>query len=153
MSLTIEERQRVVAAARSYLGTPYHPYAFVKGHGVDCATFLICAFADAGLVPFFKPAPYPPDWFLHRDAERYLEELLRYADEFDADERAPQAADVIVYRFGRTYSHGMIVIDWPLCIHSYLNDGVVEVDPSSDWRFREKDGGARARKFYALRRG
>ena len=30
------ERETIVAAARGWLGTPYHPQASVKGVGCDC---------------------------------------------------------------------------------------------------------------------
>ena len=71
-----EERAAVVAAARSWLGTPYHHAADVRGAGVDCAMLLVRVYCDLGLVEPFDPRPYTRDWFLHRDEERYLGFLL-----------------------------------------------------------------------------
>ena len=52
------ERVAVVAAARSWLGTPYHHAADVKGRkgGVDCAMLLVRVYCDLGLVEPFDPA-------------------------------------------------------------------------------------------------
>jgi hypothetical protein len=61
---------------------------------------------------------------LHRDAERYLEGLTRHASEIPA----PLPGDIALFRFGRTFSHGAIVTQWPLLIHAYWNIGVVRGD-------------------------
>jgi len=98
-------RAAVVAAARSWIGTPYHHAADVKGAGVDCAMLLVRVYCDLGLVEPFDPRPYTRDWMLHRDDERYLDSLLAHAREV----ASPQPGDVIVFRFGRCFSHGGIV--------------------------------------------
>ena len=77
-------RAAVVAAARSWIGTPYHHAADVKGRqgGVDCAMLLVRVYCDLGLVEPFDPRPYTRDWMLHRDEERYLGFLLARAKRF-----------------------------------------------------------------------
>ena len=99
------ERAAVVAAARSWIGTPYHHAADVKGVGVDCGMILVRVFCDLGLVEPFDPRPYTRDWMLHRDDERYLAFLLARAHEVER----PDAGDVILFRFGRCFAHGGIV--------------------------------------------
>ena len=101
----VAERAAVVAAARSWIGTPYHHAADVKGAGCDCAMLLVRVYCDLGLVEPFDPRPYPRDWMLHRDDERYLSFLLARAREIVE----PSAGDVIVFRYGRCFSHGGIV--------------------------------------------
>jgi NlpC/P60 family putative phage cell wall peptidase len=98
-------RAAVVAAARAWIGTPYHHAADVKGHGVDCAMLLVRVYCDLGLVEPFDPRPYTRDWMLHRDEERYLGFLLARAKIVEA----PGAGDVILFRVGRCYAHGGIV--------------------------------------------
>jgi cell wall-associated NlpC family hydrolase len=68
------QRAAIVREARSWIGTPYHNCADVKGRngGVDCGMLLVRVFVDAGLVAPFDPRPYPPDWHLHRAEEKYL---------------------------------------------------------------------------------
>ena len=72
MTLRALTRAAVVAEARSWIGTPYHHAADVKGHGVDCAMLLVRVYCDLGLIEPFDPRPYTRDWFLHRSEERYL---------------------------------------------------------------------------------
>ncbi|HJS33217.1 MAG TPA: hypothetical protein VJ924_14580 [Alphaproteobacteria bacterium] len=119
--LETNQRAAVVAAAMSWLRTPYHHQAGVKGAGCDCAFLLVRVFAECGLVPEIDPRPYPPDWHLHRDEERYLGWVERYAQRV----QVPLPGDVALWRFGRTVSHGGIVVAWPTIIHAYRGEGVV----------------------------
>ena len=93
----IEGRQRaaVVAEARSWIGTPYHNCADIKGVGVDCGMLLVRVFVDTGLVPPFDPRPYPADWHLHRSEERYLGFVFDRCCEV----AQPQPGDVMVLRY------------------------------------------------------
>jgi cell wall-associated NlpC family hydrolase len=112
-----EWRAAVVAEARSWIGTPYHNCADIKGVGVDCGMLLVRVFCDLGLVPAFDPRPYPADWHLHRDEERYLGFVLEHAREVDE----PRPGDMLLLRWGRLYAHGGIVTKaTPLSIvHAY----------------------------------
>ena len=73
----------VCTIARSWLGTPYHHMGRVKGAGVDCAMFPLEVYREAGLIGVVAIPFYPPDWNLHREAERYLEGLMSFAREID----------------------------------------------------------------------
>jgi NlpC/P60 family putative phage cell wall peptidase len=117
-------RAAVVAAARAWLGTPYHHMGRVKGAGVDCLMLLAEVYEAAGIVPHVAVPFYPPDWNLHRDAERYLEGVMRYAHPVET----PSAGDVALFKFGRCFAHGAIVTDWPHLIHAFVRVGVIEGD-------------------------
>ena len=93
------QRAAVVAEARSWIGTPYHHQADIKGAGVDCAMILVRVWVDLGLVPAFDPRPYPIDWHLHQAEERYLAQLQARAVFVDA----PLPGDIVVWRYGRTF--------------------------------------------------
>ena len=41
-------REKIVAEARSWIGTPYHNCADIKGVGVDCGMLLVRVFVDLG---------------------------------------------------------------------------------------------------------
>ncbi len=112
-NLECRQRATIVAAARSWIGTPYHTCADIKGVGVDCGMLLVRVFVDAGLCPPFDPRPYPIDWHLHRGDERYLGFVFDRGSEV----AEPQPGDVMVLRYGRSYSHGGIVTTaWPVAI-------------------------------------
>ena len=50
-----------------------------RAPGVDCLMLLAEVYERAGVAAHVEPPFYVPDWHLHRDAERYMEGLLRYA--------------------------------------------------------------------------
>lgn len=118
-------RAAILAEAMTWLRTPWHHAARVKGAGVDCAQFLIAVYAAVGLVPEFAPEAYPADWHLHRDEPRFLANLLRYADPVEA----PAPGDVAMFQYGRHAAHGSIVIDAnrPAIIHAWRDEGMVTV--------------------------
>lgn len=110
------ERVHVVAVARSWLGTPYHTGGRIKSVGADCLTLLAEVFMEAGLVGGIEIPYYPGDWHLHRETERYLEGLLKYTHEV----QSPLPGDIALWKFGRCFSHGAIVVKWPVVIHAYV---------------------------------
>jgi len=116
-------RAAVVAEAIAWLGTPYHHRARLKGVGVDCAQLPIGVYANVGLIEAFDTGDYPPDWHLHRAGERYLAVITRLAGEIDPAEIQP--GDVVLFKFGRAFSHGAIVTAWPRIVHANRKDGAV----------------------------
>ncbi len=119
----ISQRAAIVSEARSWVGTPYHHQADVKGAGVDCGMLLVRVFVDSGMCEPFDPRPYADDWYLHRAEEKYLGFV------FDRTRQVQDAqpGDVIVFKYGRCYSHGGIVIARnPLrIVHAYQPARVV----------------------------
>jgi NlpC/P60 family putative phage cell wall peptidase len=120
-------RAAVVTEAESWIGTPFHHAARIKGAGVDCLMLLAEVYQRAGVAPHIDPPFYVPDWHLHQGAERYMEGLLQYACPIEAAAQEPQPlpGDIALFRFGRTFSHGAIVAAWPRLIHAYWSIGVV----------------------------
>lgn len=117
-------RQQIVAEARSWIGTPYVHLGDIKGVGVDCAMILVRVFATVGIVPAdFDPRPYEPEWYLHRDEERYMAGM----ENFCVRTESPQPGDMALYRFGRTASHGAIIVDENYVIHAYRPHRNVEL--------------------------
>jgi cell wall-associated NlpC family hydrolase len=139
---------QIVQEALSWKGTPYHHLAAVKGVGVDCAMLVVEVFRSTGLVPAdLDPRPYVPDWHLHRGEEKFIGWLEQFADPVDIG----QAGDVMVWRFGRTYSHGGILIDAQGgLIHAYkearcavlgnVAESMLAERPSLCWRVRGIEG-------------
>ena len=152
--LDIEGRQRaaVIAEARSWLGTPYHNCADIKGVGVDCGMLLVRVFVDTGLAASFDPRPYPADWHLHRSEEKYLGFVFDRGSEV----ATPQPGDVMVMRIGRCYSHGGIVtVPAPLTIiHAYFQaQRVIEEDITRSSRLSDPARKPRFFSFWARQGG
>lgn len=125
---TDQYRSAIIEEAKSWLGTPYHHAADIKGAGVDCAFFLIRVFHSVGLIPDIDPRPYPPDWHLHLSDPRYLEWMLKYSVYVEN----PMPGDLALFKFGRVPSHAAIVIEWPRVIHSYRDSGVIFSDADKE---------------------
>lgn len=141
-----EARAAVLAEARSWLRTPYHHAAKIKGVGVDCATLLIAVYASVGLIEPIDPGYYPPDWALHKDEERYLGWVEKVAKPIET----PQPADIALWQFGRSYSHGAIVVAWPQIIHAQVGVGCTLGEGNADWLVNKIKGEPRPVRFYSL---
>jgi cell wall-associated NlpC family hydrolase len=113
-----EQRLAVVREARTWIGTPWHHGADIKGAGVDCGMLLVRVFVDAGIVPPFDPRPYPPDWFLHQENEIYLR-CMEGRARLLPDSAIPGAGDLVLWQIGRAFGHAAIVTDWPNAVHAY----------------------------------
>lgn len=119
-------QSKVLGEAITWLGTPWHHEADIKGAGVDCAMLLVRVFVAAGAIPAIDPRPYPMDHMLHSPEERFLGWLNQYADPVTSG-GDPQPGDVVLYRVGRCYSHAAIVTQWPHVVHAFRDERQVVV--------------------------
>lgn len=111
-----EQRAAVVAEAMTWLTTPWMHAARVKGAGVDCAQLPAAVYAATGVIPAIEPT-YAEQWGLHRDRELYVEWVLRFGREIGRADLGP--GDLVLWKYGRTFSHGAIVVDPPTVIHAW----------------------------------
>jgi cell wall-associated NlpC family hydrolase len=147
------ERQAIITESLSWLGTPYHACARIKGAGVDCGLFIAEVFERCGIVEHIDPGHYVAEFALHHSDEIYKQWVERYATKItDADHSnyLPLPGDILLYKFGQCRSHGAIVLDYPKIIHAYINRGVTidtaeasylidkECDVYSVWKQREQ---------------
>jgi cell wall-associated NlpC family hydrolase len=140
-----ERRAAIVTEAMTWERTPYMPHARIKGVGVDCAQLPALVYAATGCIPELKPE-YSSQWMNHRDEELYLEEIRRWAREIDENELQP--GDLVVWKFGRTYSHSAIVIDPPIVLHALIKAGaVVRADMNAEEDFKRVN---RPRKCFSV---
>lgn len=113
-----EFRAAIVAEAKSWIGTPYHPNGKVKGAGVNCAQFAFCVGRNAGVLGAETPEPrwYTPQLAANSKEERLIAYIKAYgATEIPEGQVAP--GDVVAYKSGLSHGHLAIVIDWPRIIH------------------------------------
>lgn len=128
--MTPEKRAEIIRAAKQWLGTPYHHRARVKKAGADCAMFPLAVYQECGVIPTaFSPPAYSMQWHLHKSQEMYLQTIVPFCAEKSCD---PLPGDFVIFKFGRAFSHGAIVIDWPEIIHSYIPHGVLLSDALRD---------------------
>lgn len=116
-------RAAVIAEAQSWVGTPFHHAARVKGAGVDCLTFIAEVYTRASIVPPQKLPFYRPDFMNHQAEETYLNGLLAHGREV----KTPLPGDVAIFKWGRIYAHAGIVVDWPWMLHAAPGIGVIRM--------------------------
>lgn len=120
----IELRKAIVDEAMTWLRTPYHHAAAVKGAGVDCAQILIEVYSAVGLADKPDVGYYPSDWMLHRSEERYLGWVEKYCRQV----QTPAMGDIVLFKYGRCFAHSGIVVDYPRIIHAQREDGCCYAD-------------------------
>ena len=137
-----EQRARVVAIAREWVGTRYVHQARIKGKAADC-TFVAKVYEEAGLVPEVIIPTYSPQAHLNRSAAAYMAIVTRVAREIE--QAAVQPGDLVLFNIARTFSHGAIVVDWPTVIHADLGARAV-IEALGD----QGNLDVRERKFFTL---
>ncbi|ODT79701.1 MAG: hypothetical protein ABS76_19195 [Pelagibacterium sp. SCN 64-44] len=126
---------RVVAAARAFLGTPYRHQASLAGAGCDCLGLLRGVWrALYGPEPEAMP-PYRPDMRDPLNAGA----LRRAAETWLVAETGPLAAgQVVLFRLGGLAEpkHCAILVSAERFIHAQERLGVVEANLSEAWARR-----------------
>lgn len=126
-------RARIVAAARGWIGTPYHHQASLRGVGCDCLGLLRGVWREiVGPEPASVP-PYRPDWALAGEdsllaaAELHLEPIpLRDA----------AGGDVLLFRW-RSHlpaKHCAVLTERDRMVHAHDGACVAEVALTPWWR-------------------
>ena len=134
--MTNADPERVIAAARSWLGTPYHDQASVRGVGCDCLGLVRGVWREVvGPEPLALP-PYSRDWGETGLREPLAEAARKVMAELPATAVAPSALVLFRMRTGAVAKHCGIVTAPDRFVHAYERTGVVEVPLDAAWRRR-----------------
>ena len=126
----------VIAAARSWLGTPYHDQASLKGVGCDCLGLARGVWREVvGPEPFLIE-PYSRGWGETGQIEVLAEGARRMMREIAMAEIGPGA--LVLFRMvPRAIAKHVGVMTGPdSFIHSYERLGVIEQPLTMPWRRR-----------------
>jgi len=133
-------RADIVAAARSWIGTPYRHQAACRGAGCDCLGLVRGVWRELyGQEPEAPPA-YSPDWGEPQRREMLRDAALRHLRMLGRHE-AGAAGDLLLFRMraGSVAKHLGIAAegpDGPTCVHAMSGRGVVESALSAPWARR-----------------
>ena len=134
--IEFQQRRDVVRIARTWIRTPFHDNASIKGVGVDCARLIKAVYEEAGLCGSFELDHYSPQWFLHRSEELFMGYVARHAHEIAEEDAGP--GDIALFKIGRCYAHGAIIVDWPSAmIHAHKQSRMVIESGASDADLRK----------------
>ena len=131
--------EHIVAAARSWVGTPYRHQASAKGAGADCLGLLRGVWRDVvGPEPENVPN-YSRDWSEPQGQELLWKAAMRHFLSKDIQDQAP--GDVLLFRMrdrGIAKHLGIAanIGEFPTFIHAYSGHAVVESALSLPWRRR-----------------
>lgn len=127
---------RIVTSARSWIGTPYHHQACLKGVGVDCLGLVRGVWREIYGCDAETPPAYSPDWAEADQTERMLAAARRHLIEVDAGAQLP--GDVVIFRLKRgvVAKHAAILSGPGIMIHAMEGVPVSEVVMSSWWQRR-----------------
>jgi cell wall-associated NlpC family hydrolase len=129
-------REQIVAEAKTWLGTPYHDFAFMKGAGVDCAFFPLKVYQAVGLIGDFTPPWYSPQQWLNSPEQTdkmklrfedttFLDVVLKFAHR-EITEAEVKPGDFIIVKIAASWTHGGIVVSYPeYILHPIKGRGVI----------------------------
>lgn len=103
-----------VAAARAWLGTPFHAHANVRGAGVDCVHLLGSLYVETGLLTRFNFPKYALDGGSHSTVSLALEWLNAcpsFAPFAATHDRTLHVGDLLVFSYRTTPWHVGSCID------------------------------------------
>jgi len=107
----------IIQAALSWVGTPYHHQARVKGVGVDCAQLIAGIAEDVGIIEpgTHIPFDYSREWHLH-SRESLLVRNLEHFGCVKKDKAEP--GDILCFQYGRCISHLGILVPGNRVVHA-----------------------------------
>ena len=123
--MTVSEK--IVAEARSWIGTPYRHQASLKGVGCDCLGLLRGVWRGVmGDEPERAP-PYSAGWAESGGAEALLDAARRHLVE--VPDRAVEAGDVLLFRFRAHLpaKHCAVATSPDTMVHAHDGAAVCEV--------------------------
>ena len=128
------ERKKIVQVARSWLGTPYHHQASLKGVGTDCLGLVRGVYREIYGHDPETPPDYSPDWAEATGRETMLAAAARHL------QKRPKAqmkmGDVVIFRLrtGAMAKHAAIISGPQKMIHAIEGAPVSEVHLSPWWQ-------------------
>jgi NlpC/P60 family putative phage cell wall peptidase len=124
---------KVVAAARGWLGTPYHDQASVRGVGCDCLGLARGVWREVVDPEPFPISPYSRDWGETGPREVLAEGARAAMIEIGPADAGPGAVLLFRMRPGAIAKHVGIVMPESRFIHAYERLGVIEEPLTQAW--------------------
>ncbi len=134
LELRKDRAASVIAAARTWIGTPYHHQASMKGVGADCLGLVRGVYREVMDCEPEIPPPYTRDWGEVVSGEPLLSAAARHLTPIAVAHISP--ADVLVFRLrsGMAAKHCAILVSPQTMVHAMEGTAASEVVFCSWWR-------------------
>lgn len=128
--------EAVVAAARLWIGTPYHHQASLRGVGADCLGLIRGVWRDLYGEEAEQPPGYSRDWGEVSGTETLVEAAMRHL--IRRENAVPSPGDVLIFRMraGAIAKHAAILATPVTMIHAAEHRRAAEVPLTSYWQRR-----------------
>lgn len=128
--------EAVVAAARTWIGTPYHHQASLKGVGADCLGLIRGVWRDLYGDEAERPPGYSRDWGEVSGEETLIAAAARHM--IARGRAAPEPGDVLIFRMraGAVAKHAGVLATPATMIHATEDRLAAEVPYGAWWRRR-----------------
>ena len=129
-------REAIIAEALSWIGTPYHHQASLKGVGADCLGVVRGVWRSVHGCDAEMPPAYSRDWAEAAGEETLLAAAGRHMRPIGIDQRQP--GDVLIFRFRATVpaKHAGILTGPATFVHAIEGGAACDVALSAWWRRR-----------------
>ncbi|HEV8523078.1 MAG TPA: NlpC/P60 family protein [Terriglobales bacterium] len=126
----------LLAAAQSWIGTPFRPHASIKGAGVDCVHLAFEIYRECRFHFTFDPPKYSMDGGRHLKMSKVIA-WLEQSDSFDPVVGDTMPGDLLLFNMGRVDHHVGVKLEGTRFINAINRYGVRELDlMDPTWRCR-----------------
>jgi len=127
---------KIITEARTWIGTPYHHQASLKGVGCDCLGLIRGVWRALYDEEPEAPPPYTPDWAEACGGETLLDAATRHLQSIET--AGAGAGDIVLFRWrGHLPAKHCAILTGPeTMIHAHELTPVAEVPLGPWWRRR-----------------
>ena len=125
--------EEIIAAARSWIGTPYRHQASCRGAGADCLGLLRGVWRSVIGAEPEAPGPYSADWAEASGSEALIEAARRHLLERPGRVFAPGDALLFRFRAHLPAKHCAIAVSPATMVHAHDGAAVCEVAVTPWW--------------------
>ncbi len=111
-------RTKIIKCARSWIGTPYHHQASLKGVGCDCLGLVRGVYKELYGIDVKPNRPYSADWAEASGEESMLAAARSHLIEIPIERRQP--GDILIFRFKNwaIAKHAAILVTETKMVHA-----------------------------------
>jgi len=152
-----EVREAIEVEAKSWIHTPYHDHAGIKGAGVDCAYYPLRVYQAVGLieegfkVPYYSPQqwlnnPSQTDKYHLKFEDTTMLDIVKKLTKREIKMEEAKKGDFMLCLIAASWTHGAIIIDWPgMVLHPVKGMGVI-----GSHGINEGFWGKRPKRFFSM---